>query len=887
MVRPFARAAVVVTAVVAFLFATTVHSQPAGATAPPTPYRSVLDGLKARCIGPANTGGRVTDVAVVESNPDTFYVASAGGGVWKTTDAGETFAPIFDSQPTQCIGAVALCQGKPEVVYVGTGEGNPRNSVSWGKGVFRSPDGGKTWVSCGLENTHHIGRVVVHPTDPNTAYVAAIGHFWGPNPERGLFKTTDGGKTWAHSLKIDEDTGVVDVALDPADPNTLYAAAWGVRRDAFSGPNPAKQTNGKGGLFKSQDGGKTWDQMTGGLPERAYGRCGIAVSRKDANILYAVVQTDKTKAITNVGQVAEPGGNADNGGVFKSTDKGKTWEVVNQIVPRPFYYGQVRIDPEDAERVYVLGVSLHYATDGGKHFKTAPTPGVHSDMHALWVNPKDTKHLILGTDGGLFVSKDQGKNWVMKRGLVIGQFYGVAVDSRTPYRVYGGLQDNGTWGGPVSTSFADGVTVADWKRIGGTADGFQVAVDRDDPDTIYHEILFGGLNRTNLKAPKGDATKKIRPGPPTNQPMPGQPPQPAAPNRFNWNAPFILSPHDTKVLYFGSQYVWRSSNRGDTWTKQSPDLSRAKGGAANGRTILTLAESPVKGLVLWAGTDDGNVWVSKQTRGQWVEVGKNLEDIPAERAISKIECDHKDAATAYVAVDRHRNDDVKPYIFRTQDYGETWEPIVKGLPVGAVVGVVRQSSKNPKLLFAGTEMGLYTSPDGGATWHHLNRTGLPPGVRVDDLVIHPRERELVIGTHGRGVWVMDIGPLEQLTEEVLSAPAHLFEVKSSVAVKQVPRPAPAKGAEPTGKAFAAPNPPAGVPVTFYLGKGAGKAEVVLTDKSGKTVASRAFDSPAVGLYTAALPAPPGEYTVTLKAGTATQTGKAIVTKEGAMPEEDQ
>ncbi|QDU20777.1 VPS10 domain-containing protein [Urbifossiella limnaea] len=883
MVRPILCAA----AFCGLLATSAVRSQPEGAPAPPTPYQRVLSGLKARCIGPANTGGRVTDVAVVESSPDTFYVASAGGGVWKTTDGGETFNPVFDAQPTQCIGAVAVCQAKPEVVYVGTGEGNPRNSVSWGKGVYRSADGGKTWKACGLENTHHIGRVVAHPTDPDTAYVAAVGHFWGPNPERGLFKTTDGGKTWAHSLKIDDDTGVVDVALDPADPNTLYAAAWGVRRDGFSGPNPAKQTNAKGGLFKSQDAGKTWDKMAGGLPERGYGRCGVAVSKKDPNIVYAVVQTDKTKAVTNIGQVAEPGGPADNGGVFRSADRGKTWEVVNQLVPRPFYYGQVRVDPEDPERVYVLGVSFHYSTDGGKHMKTAPTAGVHSDMHALWVNPKDPKHMILGTDGGLYVSKDQGKNWAMRRGMVISQFYGVAVDSRTPYRVYGGLQDNGTWGAPVSTPFADGVTVADWKRIGGTADGFQVAVDRDDPDVIYHEILFGGLNRTNLKAQKGDQTKKIRPGPPTNQPTPGQPQQPAAPNRFNWNAPFILSPHDTKVLYFGSQYVWRSSNRGDTWTKQSPDLSRVKGAAANGRTILTLAESPVKGLVLWAGTDDGNIWVSNQTRNKWAEVGQNLEDVPNDRAISKIECDHKEPGTAYVAIDRHRNDDTKPYIFKTTDFGETWEPMVKGLPAGAVVGVVRQSSKNPKVLFAGTEMGLYVTPDGGKNWHHLKNTGLPPGVRVDDLVIHPRERELVIGTHGRGVWVMDIAPLEQLSEEVLAAPAHLFDVKPSVAVKQVPRPAPAKGAELLGKAFAAANPPAGVPVAFYLGKGAAKAEVTLTDKAGKTIASKAFDGLAPGLYGAALPAPPGEYTVTLKAAGATKTRTAVVTKEGEMPADDQ
>ncbi len=887
MVRPLLRVAVFAAAIVGWFTSTAARSQPpAGAPAPKTPYRAVLDSLRARCIGPANMGGRVTDLAVVESSPDTFYVAAAGGGVWKTTDGGETLVSVFDDQPTQCVGAVAVCQGKPEVVYAGTGEANPRNSVSWGKGVYRSTDGGKTWKACGLANTHHIGRVVVHPTDPDTAYVAAVGHFWGPNPERGLYKTTDGGKTWEHSLKVDDNTGVIDAAMDPADPKTLYAAAWGVRRDAFSGGNPAKQTSPTGGLFKSTDAGKTWDQMTGGLPERAYGRCGISVSRKDPNVVYAVVQTDKTKALTNTGQVAKEGGPADDGGVFRSADKGKTWEVLNQLVPRAFYYGQIRTDPTDLMRVYVLGTGFHLSTDGGKNFHTAAAVGAHSDMHALWVNPKDANHLILGTDGGLYVSKNQGKNWAMKRGLVISQFYGVAVDTRTPYRVYGGLQDNGSWSGPVATPFPDGITPADWKRFGG-ADGFQVAVDRDDPDTLYYEIQFGGLNRVNLKAGKGDTHKKIRPGPVSDRPMPGQPPQAAGPNRFNWNAPFFLSPHDTKVIYFGSQYVWRSSNRGDTWTKMSPDLSRVKGGAVNGRTILSLAESPVKGLMLWAGTDDGNIWVSKVMRGTWTEVGKNIEDIPAERAISKIECDHTDKDTAYVAIDRHRNNDMSPYIVKTTDAGQSWELISKGLPPGAVVGVVRQSSKNPKLLFAGTELGLYATPDGGQTWHHLNKTGLPANVRIDDLVIHPRERELVIGTHGRGIWVMDIAPLEQLTEEVLASPVHLFDVKPTVELKERPRPAPAKGAEQAGKAFVDANPPAGVPVSFYVGKANQKADVSLVGADGKTVGTKSIAAPTVGVYTTAIPAPPGEYTVTLKAGTVTRTGKALVSKEGEVAAEQE
>lgn len=884
MLRVLARA-VAGPAVLAVLLSSSV-ARPQPATkqpAPATPYRAVLDSLRSRCLGPANPGGRVTDLAVVDAQPDTYYVATAGGGVWKTTDGGDTLTPVFDFQPTQCVGAVAVCQGKPEVVYVGTGEANPRNSVSWGSGVYRSADGGKTWSSCGLADTHHIGRVLVHPTDPDTAYVAALGHLWGANPERGLYKTTDGGKTWTHSLKIDPDTGVVDVAMDPTDPKILYAAAWGVRRDGFAGNNPKTQVSAKAGLFKSTNAGRTWDKMTEGLPELPVGRCGIAVSRKDPNVVYAVVQTSKTAAATNTGQVPKAGGPPENGGVFRSADKGQTWEVKNQLVPRAFYYGQVRPDPADADRVYVLGVSLHVSADGGAGFKSLPLVGVRDDLHALWVNPADPKHMVLGTDGGLYVSKDQGRTWVQKRGLLCAQVYGVAVDLGAPYRVYAGLQNNSTWGAPVSTPHPDGVTPADWRRLGGVA-GFQVAVDPTNPDTVYTEIQYGGLHRVDLKGARGDTSKAIRPGNPGPTPK-----EPAGPNRYNWNAPFLISPHDPKVIYFGSQYVWRSGNRGDSWAKVSADLTKATKGpaAVGGRTILTLAESPAKIGLLWAGTDDGNLWVSKLGRGTWTDVSAKLEDVSFPRAISKVECDHKDVSTAYVAVDRHRSDDTKPYLFKTTDYGETWESISKGLPPGAVVGVVRQSSKNPKLLFAGTELGLYTSPDGGETWHHLNKTGLPAGVRVDDLVIHPRERELVIGTHGRGVWVVDIAPLEQLTEEALAADLHVFDVKPTVEVKERPRPAAAKGADPVTKGtFTAPNPPAGVPVTFLLGKSAPKVEVKLTGADAKVI-SKSVEGRA-GLNTVAIPAPPGEYTVEVKAGAATRTleNPAVVKKEEAPAEKE-
>ncbi|MDB5311456.1 MAG: glycosyl hydrolase, repeat [Gemmataceae bacterium] len=848
-----------------------VAPQASAGPKPDDSFRRVLDGLCARCIGPANTGGRVVDLAVVESGPDTFYVAAATGGVWKTTDGGDTFTPVFDQQPTLSIGAVAVCQGKPGVVYVATGEGNPRNSVSPGNGVYKSADGGKTWTHCGLADTYHIGRVVVHPTDPDVAYVAAIGHLWGPNKERGLFKTTDGGKTWWLSKFVDENTGFVDVAMDPTDPETVYAAAWQVRRDAFSGGNPITQTGPTGGLFKTTNGGKTWAKMLGGLPERPYGRCGVTVYHKDPKIVYAVVQTDKT-AVTSIGQPPSPPGKGgkrgplggpDVGGVFRSEDRGQTWNKLNDLVPRPFYYGKIRVDPTNDQRVYVLGVMLYASTDAGSTFVARP-PLTHADHHALWVNPANPDHMILGNDGGLFVTRDGGKTFDPKRGLVIGQFYGIAVDTRIPYRVYGGLQDNGSWGGPVATPYPDGITLTDWHRVSG-GDGFQCAVDPADPDTVYTEFQYGSLFRMRMTGEKGPTTRPVRPPFPRGGP----------PFRFNWNTPLLLSPHDPKTIYYGGNVLFRSADRGDTWARISPDLTRAtKFPAMNGgHTLTTIAESPVQAGVLWVGTDDGKVWVSRNGGKEWSDVGKSIPGIPPDGWVTRAECSHSDLGTVYVSIDRHRRDDFGPYIFATTDYGTTWKPIATGLPAGAVVRVVRQSSRNRNLLFAGTERGLYVSPDDGANWHLLSRSGLPAAVRIDDLVIHPRDRDLVIGTHGRGMWVMDISPLEQLTEKILQADAHLFDVKPVTLLKAQER-GPAKS-----KGYVAKNPPAGLPVYFLT-----------TDKSAGDVlvSCKTAEGKAVGVYKGSGKAGldwctfdvrgPGEYSVTLQAckNTIVQTKKTTV-----------
>jgi photosystem II stability/assembly factor-like uncharacterized protein len=836
-------------------------------------YEPVLAGLSARCIGPANMGGRVVDLAVVESDPSTYYVAAATGGVWKTADGGTTFKPVFDDQPTQSIGAVAVCQGKPEVVYIGTGEANPRNSVSWGSGVYRSSDAGKTWKSCGLADTHHIGRITVHPTDPDIAYVAALGHCWGPNKERGLYKTTDGGKSWECVKYIDENTGFVDVCMDPADPDTLYAAAWPVRRDVFAGGSPLRQTGSTGGLFKTTDAGKTWDRMAGGLPEKVgYGRCGLAVCAKKPNIVYAVVQTSETaNANSNLGQLPTPvtkdgrpgtPGKVETGGVFRSEDKGKTWKKVNDLTPRPFYYGQIRIDPGNDQRVYVLGVQFYGSSDGGRVFTTLART-IHPDHHALWINPKDGQHMILGNDGGLFTSKDRGQSFTANRDLVISQFYGVAVDTRRPYHVYGGLQDNGSWGGPVATRYEDGIAQADWHRVL-AGDGFQAAVDPTDPDTVYAESQFGGLTRISLRGgPKGPLMKPIRP------PMP----KGGVLYRFNWNAPILLSPHDPKTLYYGAQYVFKSTNRGDSWERISADLTApTKDTFMNpaAHNILALAESPAKAGVLWVGTDDGKLWVTKDDGKTWLDVSDKLPG-PRSRAVAKIECSQFVPGTAMVAIDRHRNDDFKPHLYVTLDYGETWKPFAGNLPDGAVVGVVRQSSKDKFLLFAGTELGLYVTFDAGQKWYHLAKTGLPANVRIDDLVIHPRERELVIGTHGRGVWIMDVAPLEQLTESVWKAEAYLFDVKPAFCYKLLKRPA-----APT-PGFKAPNPPLGIPVHFLTtSKTVGKLELTCTNAAGKRVGqylgkdTPGLDSCVFDVKEA------GEYTITLKAGDTIQTKKVTV-----------
>ncbi len=827
----------------------------AGAEPPPVP-EAFLRPLTPRPLGPANMGGRVTALAVVEGRPSTQYLGAAAGGLWKTTNNGITWAPVFDGQPTPSIGDVAVAPSDPNVVWVGTGEANPRNSVSWGSGVYRSGDGGRTWDQRGLRDTHHVGRVVVHPRRPDTVYVAALGHLWGPGRQRGVYKTEDGGQTWRHVLAPAEDTGCVDLAMAPDDPETLYAAAWRVRRDGFSGGNPAVQFGPAAGLYRTRDGGRTWARLVTGLPRRPLGRCGVAASRGDPRVLYAVVQTDLTDTRKVPGQAAGDSGNPDTGGVFRSADRGETWVKVNDLCPRPFYFGQIRIDPQDARRVYVLGVALHVSADGGRTFRADGAKDAHADHHALWIDPADPDHLLLGGDGGLWSSYDRGRAWEHVRNLPLAQFYGIALDRRRPYRVYGGLQDNGTWFGPSRTRSREGVTAADWSRLLG-ADGFRCAVDPADPDTVYAELQYGGLRRLNLRT---GAETDVRP-------------RPAGPPawRFNWNAPLLLSPHDPRTVYFGGNVLFRSADRGDSWQVISPDLTRGGPGPSlhTGHTLSAVAESPLRPGLLYAGSDDGRLHVTREGGASWADVSARLPGVPAERWVTCLECSPFAERTAYLALDRHRQGDRAPYLFRTDDFGLTWRSLSAGLPPEGPVHVVRADARRRGLLFAGTEFGLFFSTDDGVTWQAL-RNGLPPAP-VYDLALHPRARELVVATHGRGLFVFDVAPLEEMTPAVLAAPAYLFDVKPATLF----RPRGARGLRP-GKNYLAPNPPFGAAIYYSLRtRPAGPVRLTVLDARGRPVAElpapgepglhrvqwglRPGDSDE-GLV------PPGEYAVQLQVG---------------------
>ena len=783
--------------------------------------QSTANNLTWRSIGPAVDGGRVDDFAVVENNPHIIYCGTASGGLWKTTNNGVTWKPLFDEQATSSIGDVTVAPSNPEIVWVGTGEVNNRNSSSWGNGVYKSHDGGKTWLHMGLKDTHHIGRIVIDQHDPNVVYVAAVGHLWGANQERGLYKTTDGGETWNNVLFIDVNTGGIDMAIDPSNNNILYAAMYQRQRSGwgFIGGGPGS------GLYKTSDAGQTWTKLTKGLPEGDTGRIGIDIYRSDPHVVYAIIENK-------------------NGGVFRSEDKGETWVKMSSTNPRPMYYSQIRIDPNNDLRIWVLGAQIYTSFDGGKTFRTdiaAPIwvdyhalqnanartdARIHVDHHALWINPANSNHMILGSDGGVKMSYDRGITWELIDNLPIGQFYEIGYDLRKPYYIYGGMQDNWSWKGPSATRHERGIMNADWIRVGG-GDGFYNQVDPDDQNTLYVESQGGNLRRMNLSS---EESKSIKP----------EPEDETETYRFNWNSPILISPHNSKTIYLGGNKLFKSIDRGDTWTASSdlttqqdkdelqimgilPDedtLSRDDGISFYG-DITAAAESPAKEGILWVGTDDGNVQLSKDGGMEWTNLIKNIKGVPKFSYVSRIIASHFVETRAYVTFDRHRNDDFKPYVYVTEDFGNTWKSIANNLPHGGTVNVIREHPRNQNLLFVGTERGAYFSIDRGQNW--IKFEGNFPIVPVDDIAIHPRENDLIFGTHGRSIYVLDdITPLEQLSKDILDSESYLFKIRPTERFQVYNH----KGFS-DHKKFRGPNPTFGAIITYYLNGELDKEDEVL------------------------------------------------------------
>jgi photosystem II stability/assembly factor-like uncharacterized protein len=759
-----------------------------------------FSGLKFRLIGPAAASGRVMSIAVNPKKTDEYYVGVASGGVWKTGNDGTTWTPVFDGEASYSIGWVTLDPNDASVVWVGSGESNSQRSVGYGDGIYRSDDGGKNWQNLGLKKSEHIGRVVVDPRDSKVVYVAAEGLLWGPGGDRGLYKTTDGGKNWKAVLTISENTGVVDVVLDPSNPDIVYAAAYQRRRHVFTlidgGPESA--------IYKSTDAGATWNKLKSGLPTVDLGRIGLTISPADPNVVYAMIEAADGK-----------------GGIFRSGDKGATWERRNEFDAGAMYYARVVADPKNVDRIFVMNVSLRESLDGGKTLHKVNEVNHHGDNHALWIDAEDTKHWLLGSDGGMYETWDDAKSWEFKANLPTVQFYDVAVDNALPfYNVCGGTQDNFSWCGPERTRNGNGILNSDWFVTTG-GDGFRSQVDPVDANTIYAESQYGVLVRHDK--PTGQQV--------VLQPLEGKGEPPL---RWNWDSPIIISPHSHTRLYFAANKLFRSDDRGDTWKAISGDLTRQidrnklpvmgkvwgpDAVAKNQSTsfygnIVALAESPKKEGLIYAGTDDGLIQVTSDGGQSWTKDDR-FPGVPEMTYVSRLAGSNHDANTVYAAFENHKNEDFKPYLLKSTDAGKTWTSIAGDLPESGPVLAFAEDTVNPNLLFAGTELGAFFTIDGGQHWVRL-KGGLPT-IAVRDMVIQAREGDLVIATFGRGFYVLDdLAPLRQITPESVEQAAALFPVKDALLyVERYPLGVPKKGFQ--GDAFyAAENPPYGAVFTAYL-----------------------------------------------------------------------
>ncbi len=789
----------------------------------------LVKNMKPRNIGPGGMSGRVTTIDVVQSNPDIMYVGTASGGIWKSTSGGIKWQPIFEKEVTASIGAIAIQQSNPSVIWAGTGEGNPRNSLNGGYGIYKSLDAGKTWKSMGLEKTRHIHRVIIDPTNPNTVYVGAIGSPWGEHKERGVYKTTDGGKTWKQILYNNIKTGAADLIMDPSNPNKLIAAMWEHKRDPWF-----FNSGGKGsGLYITHDGGENWKKITDkeGFPKGDLGRIGVAISRSNPDVIYALVEAKKNA-------------------LYKSEDGGFKWKMINNkkgIGNRPFYYSEIYVDSQNENRLYTVFTYVNVSQDGGKSFKQLMPAygvdnGVHPDHHAWWIDPNNGKFMIDGNDGGLNITKDGGKTWRFIGNLPVAQFYHINVDNEFPYNVYGGMQDNGSWRGPAYVWKAQGIRNSYWQEIS-FGDGFDVVPDKDDSRYGWTMSQQGYVSRYDYKTGNNYTVRPTHPDAKVKL-------------RFNWNAAINIDPFDNSTLYFGSQFVHKSTDKGLTWKVISPDLttndpskqkqSESGGltldatGAENHTTILVIEPSPLEKNMLWVATDDGQVQITKNDGATWVNVSKNIKDLPVNSWITQIKASNKNKGEALLIANDYRRFNYTPYAYRTKDYGKTWERIVDSNDVESYTLSIVEDPIEANLLFLGTDDGLYISINAGKKW--TKWTAGFPTVSVKDLVIHPREHDLVIGTFGRAAWVLDdIRPLREMAK-------NKNKLKNTLELFEPPTAYMTAYQQPTGSRFGADaiyqgeNRKRGAVISYYINKPLKKQDVKNKTQDTKNVNSSGVEN---------------------------------------------